>query len=124
MRSTPGHSGPECWAAPVGDQAADVDEGIAPLVLVARQLGFRTFSSCEHQEGTSVGWISFDNETEARAFQRLAGGEVIVPNEEDYATASEASKEAGFSRLGMAGVFFPVGTFVAASRRALARAAR
>lgn len=88
--------------------SADVDEGIAEVVLALWRLGFDTTSSCEHQEGTPLAWVSFPTVDDAERFDRMIpNGRVVVPIEEDYAAASGESFEAGFSGWGSAAVGWP-----------------
>ena len=87
---------------------AEVDEGIAPLILALWRRGFRTISSCEHEPGTPCAWIGFPTLEEAERFQRMTGVMIVVPEEQDFAGASEASFDAGYSVRGSAVAFFPV----------------
>lgn len=85
--------------------SADVDEGIAPLILALWRRGFQTTGSCEHQDGTPVAWISFETLEQAEQFQRLAGGTVFTPDADDAAGLTEAELA---SNQGAAAVAFPV----------------
>lgn len=75
------------------DTSAEVDAGIAPLILALWRRGFRTTGSCEHQEGTHVAWIGFESESDAETFRRIVddasvvGGSIMRPNEEELAAA-------------------------------------
>lgn len=102
--------------------SADVDEGIAEVVLALWRLGFDTTSSCEHQEGTPFAWVGLPTVDDAERFdQMIPNGKVVVPIEEDYAAASGESFEAGFSGWGSAAVGWPheeTGVVLDALRRA------
>lgn len=94
-----------------------MDEGIAPLVLALWRRGFRTISSCEHAPGTRVGWIGFKTRAEASRAARLTRGELLVPTPEDFAGASRASVEAGYTVPGSAGVMIPTDGILEAAER-------
>jgi len=81
---------------------------LAPLILALWRRGFRTISSCEHEPGTPCAWIGFPTLEEAERFQRMTGVMIVVPEEQDFAGASEASFDAGYSVRGSAVAFFPV----------------
>lgn len=102
--------------------SADVDEGIAEVVLALWRLGFDTISSCEHQEGTPLAWVGFPTVDDAERFDdMIPNGRVVVPIEEDYAAASGESFEAGLSGWGSAAVGWPheeTGVVLDALRRA------
>jgi hypothetical protein len=108
--------------------SADVDEGIAEVVLALWRLGFDTISSCEHLEGTAVAFVGFPTVDDAERFDgMIPNGKVVVPIEEDYAAVSEESFEAGFSGWGSAAVGWPheeTGVVLDALRRAEASGAQ
>jgi hypothetical protein len=61
-------------------QSAQVDEGIAGLILALWREGFRTTGSCQAvtgDDGSSWAWITFETAEEAKAFARLSGGTVL-----------------------------------------------
>jgi hypothetical protein len=109
-------SGPLRPGDPIHDQvlieydgrSAEVDKGLAALILELWQRGFRTIGSCEQEVGTAHAWISFRTLREAKRLQRLIGerATLIVPSAENYADATAASWEAGYTVRGMAGVAF------------------
>ena len=101
-------------------RSVQVDRGIAELVLALWQRGFRTISSCECEPGTlaqftrldgtkilsPAAWIGFETLRDAKRFQRLSRGFLLVPTAQDFAEASKASFEAGYNVPGSVGVGF------------------
>jgi hypothetical protein len=93
-------------------QSAQVDKGLAALILALWQRGVHTIGSCQQEMGTpvAVAWIAVKTVTEAKRLQRLLGEQatwLIVPSAKHYAEASAASWKAGHTVRGMAGVAFP-----------------
>ena len=99
-----------------------LDAGLVNLVRALWRLGYDTISSCQHQEGTPGPFVGFRTLADAERFVSEFGGVLLVPNADDYANASEASREAGFSVEGSAGVGWPI-TETKAMTRKVARAA-
>ena len=102
------------------EHSAKVDEGVALLVLALWQRGFRTISSCERDpnvhrlfrrlDGTSVqseaAWVGFETLSQAKRFQRISRGRLVVPNAQDFKETSKAANAARYNMPGMAGVIF------------------
>jgi len=99
------------------NRSADVDEGIAPLVLVLWELGYETTGSCEayvHVEGFA--YVTFTTKDQAHKFMRAVGaeGRLVVPGK----TGADEYDE--WNPPGSAAVFFPprdLGRLVAKLRR-------
>ena len=89
-------------------QPVYLDAGLVNLVRALWRLDYDSISSCQHLEGTMRAFVGFRTLADAERFVSEFGGDIIVPNEEEYAHASEASREAGFSVEGAAGVCWPV----------------
>jgi hypothetical protein len=66
-------------------QAAEVDEGIAPLILALWRGGLRTLASCQNiseswsSDYPPLAYVSFETEGERDAFRRIAGPIVHEP---------------------------------------------
>jgi hypothetical protein len=66
-----------------GDMSAEVDVGIAPLILTLWKRGFRTVASDERDPDTAVAYIAFESDEQAQIFARLASGKLFHVMEED-----------------------------------------
>src|SRR6266496_400562 len=90
--------------------SADVDEGIAPLVLALWRRGYRTNGSCEayQMDGVAYGaYVGFPDAEQAETFRQVVGAEaqVMVVSPEDEAEAVRLGWEV--VAAGTVGVFFP-----------------
>ncbi|CAN5585793.1 hypothetical protein BH23CHL10_BH23CHL10_13550 [soil metagenome] len=87
-----------------GDQSADVDTAMAPLILALWRRGLRTTGSCQRQDEHA--WIAFDSLADAVTFHRMAGQSVarlVTVTDEDRARAEAAGEDTS----GAAAVAFP-----------------
>jgi hypothetical protein len=56
-----------------GDQSADIDEAIAPLILEIWKAGIRTANSCEDNVPRGFVWIQFPTTQDAERFLNIIG---------------------------------------------------
>lgn len=87
-----------------GEQSADVDTAIAPLILALWRCGMRTTGSCQRQDEHA--WVAFGTLADAVTFHRMAGQSVarlVTVTDEDRARAEAAGEDTS----GAAAVAFP-----------------
>jgi hypothetical protein len=66
------------------DRSAEVDEGIADLILALWERSMWTTGSCENQDEMGFAWVAFERLEDAHEFERVSGGKVITLDEGDY----------------------------------------
>jgi hypothetical protein len=88
------------------DQRAEVDVGIAPLVLALWRSGFRTVSSCEaFPPAGGKAYVAFDDPGQAERFRTVVGtAQVLAVSAEDVANAPQ--DDSGIP-IGTVAVAFP-----------------
>lgn len=85
--------------------SAEVDEGIAPLILALWRLGFRTLASCEswpvlsERVGRDTAYVSFETGEEAGAFAGIVGSvsSVLVRGEPDDAVKVKVESDPAYA---------------------------
>jgi len=104
-------------------RSAEVDEGLAPLILALWKRGFRTTTSCEAQNGTAVmdsksgkvvpvAWIAFATLGEAEVFLQIVGeqGQLMTPEPQHAEGLSDeeiASNPPGSAGVGFLSTWIP-----------------
>jgi hypothetical protein len=104
-----------------GDMSAEVDVGIAPLILTLWKRGFRTVASDERDPDTAVAYVAFESDEQAQIFARVARGRFTRVTGEDrdavLAGGTPVEEAEAFGTVGTPVVFFEPNTISEVRRR-------
>lgn len=81
----------------LGDWAAYVDHGIAPLIALLWQLGITTRASCQSFRRAGTFWIVFADRQSARRFERAGRDCMVWPTMISYRVSAKHLAEAAFT---------------------------